>query len=322
MSPPSDSSRLGHGRPATAGRLARVVTSTIASASVAGAFCAFAQTPIAGHYPPGQSGIRGAATPPAGWSLTNFSRFFSNLEVVDASGESVSEVDELRYANITMISWTTRWKLFGMTYGALVGIPFGTGNLTPSSQDAASTSLGLGDVLLTPLSLYTARPRYDFQLQLTLWSDSGHFEPGGSSNRGSGFWSLVYSVGGVWYPSGSREDWSLSAVARFGQNFEQRGSGITPGDDLVIDWGVGKVLPLGKRTADVGVSGFAAWQITRQSQEGTELAPSPYRYFGIGPEGAFGVLDRLTLRARLHWELDVHNSIRGNSVWLMAHVRL
>ncbi|HET9334230.1 MAG TPA: hypothetical protein VFQ21_11695, partial [Gemmatimonadota bacterium] len=47
---------------------------------------AAAQTPIAGHYPPGQSGIRGAAAPPVGWAYTNFSRFFSNLEVKDAEG--------------------------------------------------------------------------------------------------------------------------------------------------------------------------------------------------------------------------------------------
>ena len=105
---------------------------------------AHAQTPIAGHYPPGQSGIRGAATPPPGWGYVNFSRLFTNLEVQDAQGATVGEVDELRYANISMFTWTTTWKVFGMSYGALAGVPFSTGNLTPSSTDIASSSFGLG----------------------------------------------------------------------------------------------------------------------------------------------------------------------------------
>ena len=315
--------RLRRGQPAVGCRLLRLLVRAVAAALVAGpALAAAAQTPIAGHYPPGQSGIRGAATPPVGWSYANFSRFFSNLEVTDSSGETVTEVDELRFANISMITWTTPWKLFGMTYGALAGIPFGTGNLTPSSGDVASSSFGLGDVLVTPLSLYAARPTYDFQLQLTVWTGSGRFEPGGSNNRGSGFWSLVYSIGGVYYPGGSRDDWSLSAVARFEQNFEQRHTGIEPGDDVVVDWGVGKVIPVGDRSVDLGVSGFGAWQLTRQSAASSDVAPSPYRYFGIGPEASVGVLDRLSLRLRLHWEFDARNAIRGNNVWLIANVRL
>ena len=192
--------------------------------------------------PPGQSGIRGAATPPVGWAYTNFSRLFSNLEVKDSSGRTTEEVEEARYANITMITWVSDRKVLGMQYGALAGIPFATGNLTPSADDLGSTGFGLGDVLLTPVSLYGRKPAHDYQLQLTVWSASGRFTAGSADNRGSGFWALVYSLGGVWYPGGDRSDWSLSAVARIEQNFEQTGSGIDPGDDVVVDWGIGKVV--------------------------------------------------------------------------------
>ena len=40
-----------------------------------------AQTPVTGHYPPGQSGIRGASTPDPGFAVTNFNRLFTNLDV-------------------------------------------------------------------------------------------------------------------------------------------------------------------------------------------------------------------------------------------------
>ena len=145
------------------------------------------QTPITGHYPPGQSGIRGASTPTTGVAYTNFSRFFSNLEVIDESGSNVEAVDELRYVNISMITWTTDFELLGMRYGALAGIPFGTGNLRPSGEDKESSGFGLGDILITPLSLYGMNTAWDYQFQFTVWTASGRFEPGAPDSHGTGF---------------------------------------------------------------------------------------------------------------------------------------
>src|SRR5437763_8536144 len=106
-----------------------------------------AQAPLTGHYPPGQSGLRGASTPDSGLSVTNFSRFFSNLQ---SAGEAPEAIHELRYANITMLTWTSSWRLLGLTYGALAGIPIATGDVT-SQQNA---EFGLGDIPVTPVSLY------------------------------------------------------------------------------------------------------------------------------------------------------------------------
>ena len=44
-------------------------------------------TPVHGHYPPGQTGLRGAAAAAPGWSITDFNRLFSNLDVKDAKGK-------------------------------------------------------------------------------------------------------------------------------------------------------------------------------------------------------------------------------------------
>src|SRR5436190_4984394 len=171
-----------------------VLLTALAHACLGSRATAQATTPLAGHYPPGQSGIRGAASPAAaGWAITNFSRWFSNLEVKDAAGEPVREVAEARYANITMITWNTDAEILGMRFGMLAGVPFATGNLNPSTGDTNSTSFGLGDVLLTPVSLYGRQAQLDYQVQFTYWTSSGQFEPGGRKNRGAGFASLVYS---------------------------------------------------------------------------------------------------------------------------------
>ena len=135
------------------------------------------QVLVTGHYPPGQSGIRGASTPEPGVMYTNFSRFFTNLEVVGAPDTAPGDIDdELRYANISMITWTTDRELFGLRYGALAGVPFATGDVR--SSDRESSGIGLGDILLTPLSLYGRSARADYQVQFTVWTPSGEVLPG------------------------------------------------------------------------------------------------------------------------------------------------
>ena len=281
---------------------------------------AFGQTspPLAGHYPPGQTGLRGAAFAPPGLSYTNFSRLFSNLEVKSGNGEALGSVGEARYANVSMITWTTDRTVFGMNYGALLGIPFATGDLTPSGDGSNTGGFDLGDVLVTPISLSGRTSDLDYQLQFTIWSASGRFSPGAPDNRGTGFWSLVYSLGAVWYPGGDRDDWSLSAVARFEQNFEQRSSGITPGNDLVVDWGLGKTLRVVGYPVEIGISGFGVWQLSEQSSGN----PNRYRYFGIGPEVSVVLTDRWAARVRSHWEFATRNAIQGNNIWFILNYKL
>ena len=283
--------------------------------------CAQAQTPIAGHYPPGQSGIRGAITPLPGFSYTNFSRFFSNLEVLDASGTVTREVEEVRYANISMFTFTSDAQVLGMTYGALAGVPFSTGNIHPSAEDVGSRSFGLGDILITPLSLYGKSTAFDYQFQFTVWTPSGKFVPGGPDNRGTGYWALIYSLGGVYFPGENRAEWSLSAVARIEQNFEQKESGITPGDDIVIDWGIGKIFETGAGVIDAGISGFATWQFTRETGNKASVDSSAYYYFGIGPEASLSASESLTLRLRAQWEFSAHNAVQGNNLWFIINYR-
>ncbi len=275
-------------------------------------------TPVTGHYPPGQSGIRGAATPDSGLAYTNFSRFFTNLQLAGASGTQAQDIHELRYANISMFTWTSNWKLLGLRYGALAGIPVATGDLTSSDGESG---FGLGDILVTPVSLYGKSDSFDYQVQFTVWTPSGRFSPGSSSNRGTGFWSLLYSVGGVYYPNGKRDAWSISAVSRTEQNFWQRGSGIRPGTDVVVDWGIGRMFQLGDHQLDIGPSGFWLRQLTSQVGGPTDIGDQRYRLFGAGPEASLSIVDPLSVRVRAQWEFAAQHILRGNNLWLIFNYR-
>jgi hypothetical protein len=277
------------------------------------------QTPVTGHYPPGQSGIRGAATPDSGFVYTNFSRFFTNLQLAGASGVQAQDIHELRYANISMFTWTAGWKFLGMQYGALAGIPVATGDL---SEPEAESGFGLGDVLVTPISLYGKNTLFDYQVQFTVWTPSGRFSPGSSSNRGTGFWALVYSVGGVYYPDGKRDAWSISAVARTEQNFWQSDSGIRPGTDIVVDWGAGRMFRLDDHhRLDAGLSGFWARQLTSQVGGPPGIADQRYRLLGVGPEASISIVDPFTIRIRAQWEFAAQHIVRGNNLWIIPSYR-
>ena len=126
-------------------RAVSLMQSAVVTALITLPLAAVAQTttPLSGHYPPGQSGIRGAATPDPGFSYTNFSRFLTNLEIRDPSGQVTGEVGELRFANISMITWTSTFNVLGMRYGALVGIPFATKDVLATWKISTRDSVGL-----------------------------------------------------------------------------------------------------------------------------------------------------------------------------------
>ena len=71
-----------------------------------------------------------------------------------------------------------------MRYGALAGVPVATGDISSSASESA---LGLGDILVTPVSLYGKSASFDYQIQFTVWTPSGRFSPGSARNRGA--WS-------------------------------------------------------------------------------------------------------------------------------------
>lgn len=275
-------------------------------------------TPVHGHYPPGQTGLRGAAAAQPGWSITDFNRFFSNIDVKDATGATVSRAGEVRYANILMAGWTSDTKILGMNFGALLGIPYATGDLNPGPDETGSADFALGDIIVTPVSLYGVASDFDYQFQFSVWTPSGRFRPGSPDNRGTGFWSVIWSAGLIWYPGGDRQDWSVSGVARLEHNLQQAGTGITPGDNLDLDWGIGKVMRLGPYRFDAGVSGFATWQVTAQAG-GASMGR--YHYYGAGPEISAVIADGWAVRLRTQWEFATRNAVQGNNIWLIINTQ-
>ena len=279
-----------------------------------------AQTPVTGHYPGGHVGTRGGDSPDVGGAYVNFSRIHVAGDLKDASGNTIKHINDTAYANINVFTYTTDIKFFGMNYGVLMGVPFNDIYNRPSGQSESATGFGLGDIVIIPFGLYGKAKEFDYQVGAGVWAPSGSFSPGSASNHGAGFWEAIYSIGGAYYPGGDRRSWCLSAVARFEQNFKQRGTNINVGDDVVIDYGIDKLFIFGgafKQVLSVGVSGFATTQLTRESGANAAANTSLYHVFGLGPEvkyalPSYGV--KVTFRPQ--WEFAASNTSQGATYWL------
>jgi hypothetical protein len=75
------------------------------------------------------------------------------------------------------------------------------------------------------------------------------------------------------------------------------------------------------RPLDVGVSGFAELQLTRQQGGAPGTEDVLYRLFGAGPEASFAIAGPLSVRVRAHGEFGAHEIVRGNNVWIILNLR-
>jgi hypothetical protein len=78
------------------------------------------------------------------------------------------------------------------------------------------------------------------------------------------------------------------------------------------------MFEFGDRLVNVGISGFATWQISRQS---SGLNTAPYRYYGAGPEISAPITDKLSARVRAQWEFGTRNAVQGNNIWVILNLR-
>jgi hypothetical protein len=279
------------------------------------------QAPVTGKYPGGHVGLRGGATPPQGfYHLAAFVRFQDVYALKDDNGNTVQSEEKELWANIWPFVWNTHKEILGGTWGGLAAVPFNETISRPYDLSTETNGFSLGDIVIAPWIIYYKWKEFDFQWGGGVWMPTGHFEPGGTHNHGNGYWCLLGSVGGVWYPGGDRRSWSVSAVARLEFNGKQKDTDIDVGDDIEVDWGVGKVFVAGGKSFplvfDVGISGFAEWQVTSQSGPLPEDSTPKYRVYAIGPEIQLAIPKwKLGFLLRVQAEFGARNTTQANNLW-------
>jgi len=283
------------------------------------------ETPISGHYPGGHVGVRGGDSPEPGVGFFIFNRIYHPGNLMDSHGNSLGAVDKFSNAYILGTAWVTKFKVLGMNLGGILAVPINDVYNRPSNHNYSSTGYGIGDIAIVPLYLYGKSKYFDYQVAFGAFAASGYFSPGSDQNHGAGYWGIAYSLGGVYFLKGDRRSFNFSAVARIEQNLQQNTTNIKPGNDVVVDWGIGSpYLPLDKEKnhiLDVGISGFATTQFTHETGTNAALSTDFYRCYAIGPEVNYAYRPlKLKFLLRAQQEFAARNTTQGYSYWLsVAH---
>ncbi|HEX7091876.1 MAG TPA: transporter [Longimicrobiales bacterium] len=227
-----------------------------------------------------------------------------NGDLVPIRGLSVDVVANAFGASLTLKPENAPYLSFAF------GLPLADISVNASDPRIAVDRSGFADIFVQPLKLGLRLPRGDIVMAYAFYAPTGRFEPRGREGVGRGFWSHQFSLGGAVFSSPQRQI-RASALLSYDLNLRKRGIDIRRGNTLQIQGGAGVRFA---RIADIGIAGFALWQVTDDS--GADIPPmlrgARDRVYGLGPE-----VDVLipALRARLEmraeWDFGVRSRPQG-----------
>jgi len=288
--------------------------------AVASAVGIFAATPAGaqelGHKLLGGAGINAGVQPEPGFYVMNRLVFYGADQLRDRNGDVIPVVglDVDVVANVLGISFTKKLAR-GPYVSASIGAPLARISIDADHPLLAIDASGFGDVFVQPIRVGGRFARFDASGAYTFYAPTGHFEPGGSVGRG--YWTHEFSLGAALRP---QPEWRISVLASYDINRKKRGIDITRGNTFQLQGGAGATL---RRVVQLGVAGFALWQVTDNT--GSDLPPvardARTRAFGLGPELGVTIPSiRTRIDSRYEWEFGVRSRQDGGIFVLSATV--
>jgi len=250
-----------------------------------------AQPVVAGHYPAGAEGIKGASLPPPGIYFRDYNFFYG----ADKFADGPPQFDVFAYINAPRLIWMTDLKIFGANYGMDIIVPFGY--MDWNVMGSHDSDFQLGDIQVEPLLLSWHLKQFDVACGYAFWAPTGDYDPNQPDLISKGFWSHMLTAGAVWYPD-TAKTWALSLLNRYEFCMQQEDTDIDPGQVYTLEWGFSKNL---EKTIDVGLIGYYQQQTTKDT--GATATDKLDRKVGIGPEiSVFFPKAGLFLSARYAYE--------------------
>jgi hypothetical protein len=265
--------------------------------------------PLMSHYPIGSEGIKGAELPPPGFYVRDYNYFY----YADTVDGLTPKMDLFVYCQAVRPVWISPWKILGANWGVDAIIPFVYKNI--SGQVGSAGQMNLGDVYAAPVVLSWHLKQFDLAAAYGVWAPSGNFDASTGlrdlDSPGSGFWSHMMTLGGVWYPD-EKKTWAISLLNRYEISTEQDHTDITPGNMESLEWSLSKtVIP----NVDLGLVGYYQQETTQDS--GTHAATALSHVVGIGPEvNVFWKSIGLISSLRYEYEVNAKDRPQGQTVVL------
>ena len=252
--------------------------------TVCGAGCALllavpADAQNRGVYPLGMSATNSGVTPDAGFTYVNQLLFYGRDEQRGPDGETQATGNNSVILAMNTLVWASQADVLGgARFSMSATIPIANNTLSSSTAGAISGGGGLGDSYFQPFILGWNRERVSVRAVYGFLAPTGRFDPGATSNVGSGYWTHVVASGQTWRLSSSGAT-AVSAFQMYEFHTVQEGTGIHPGQTLDLDYSLTHTLSLSSEAGlQVGLIGYGAWQMTGKTGPAVSLDESATRY--------------------------------------------
>jgi hypothetical protein len=269
-----------------------------------------------GHYTPGSLGVNAATLPPPGFHYTMYNIFYNADTLKDGSGNDLPVGLDLNvFASAHQFTYMTDYKILGADFGFDMIIPLVYTNIEMKALGVDEDTFGVGDLYFEPFVLAWHTPRWDVAFALGFYAPTAESDK--PSSPGAGYWSFMETLGATYYFDEART-WTFSVLTRWLQNTEDRDTNITPGADMVAEYGLAKAIPLNKGglLLTAGVAGYTYKQLTDNSGDGA----GDEQYFGnaVGPELRLMAFKPFPMQVSLRYlfEYGCENTTEGQNVIL------
>lgn len=268
-----------------------------------------------GHYTPGALGLNAATLPPPGFHYTMYNIYYSADTMKDDSGNDLNLGLDLNvYAMANQFTYMTKHKILGADYGACLIVPLVYTDIKMSAAAVDESTFDVGDIYFEPFILGWHAPRWDLTFAVGAYAPTA--SSSNSSSAGKGYWSFMETLGGTYYLDEERT-WSVSLLTRWLQNTEDQDTDLTPGADMVAEYGIAKAFAFQKKSVfTAGLAGYSYAQLTEDSGAGS----TDEKYIGhaLGPEVRYMVFNPFPIQISLRYlfEYGVENSSEGRNLCL------
>ena len=235
---------------------------------------------VTGHYSTGADIIDNATIPPPGFYMKNYLINYHSSSLRDGSGHKVGgdfKIDTTVLVNRFL--YVTEATFLGADFAMHAVVPLVHADITNPFGDKGKET-GVGDVLLEPILLGWHGDQWDAAASVGVFLPTGRWERTDVANIGKDMYTVMFTTGLTWYFDTERT-LRTSGVLRYETHTENRTLNMHQGDDMTFEWTVSKKL---WKYFDLGVSGYAQWQVTTDRGKDVYWGTEKDRVFAAGPE--------------------------------------
>jgi hypothetical protein len=266
-------------------------------------------------YGPGTEGIKAATLPGPGFYYLMYNMSYSADKLMDNNGnESAVKPDVSAFVSVHRFVKITKYKFLGADYTFDLLFPvihqdleMKVGDVTVADDDATQ----LGDISTDVIALPWHDDKWDALFALAFTIPIGTYDDRALVNASKDHFSALFTLGGTYYPD-AEKTWSASLQSRTEFHAKNRHDDITEGADFLLEGGVAKKFA---GLIDAGVSGYAHWQVTKDTGEGA--TDEKEKQYAMGPEVDVVVPQiGAIVKAKYYKQFGSENTLEGDQFWI------